>query len=329
MASRAPDTSTIDLDRELTRLYRAPLDEFVTLRNELATALKKAGRADDAAAARALEKPSVTAWAINQVWWNDRRTFENMLSAGERLRDEQRASLRGKAANLREAVEERQRAIGDVIDLAVRAMGGNDRVSPPMRQRLSATADALATGDVPQGTVLGRLTHDLQPAGFAALSAFMPLVAEPSAPAAPLKPTKIPASVMPFTPKDRSPTATGTPATRLRDRERAREDAAARARADAREQAQAALAVAETRLQELDAAARTQREALAMREREHAAVEARVGQLTRELAEAQRQLDQAASAVKDATRQLAAAEAARERATEPVAKAKRRLQELR
>ena len=50
------------IEDEIARLYQLPLDEFTSARNALA---KRAG--SDAAGIRALTKPSVPAWAVNQL----------------------------------------------------------------------------------------------------------------------------------------------------------------------------------------------------------------------------------------------------------------------
>src|SRR5262245_652371 len=101
MAPRKHDTPGIDREREIDRLYRIPLDDFVQARNDLTARLRDAGLSDDAREIKELKKPSVTAWAMNQVWWTDRRTFERLLDAGRTLRDQQRLSLAGKPAKLR------------------------------------------------------------------------------------------------------------------------------------------------------------------------------------------------------------------------------------
>src|ERR671929_31286 len=48
-------------------LYGLPLDAFVPERDALAKRLRADNRREDAAAVRALRKPSVAAWAANQV----------------------------------------------------------------------------------------------------------------------------------------------------------------------------------------------------------------------------------------------------------------------
>lgn len=279
-----PASDDLDLERELDRLFRSPLDGFVDARNALAAALRKAGRRDDADRVKATAKPSVTAWAVNQVWWTDRRAFEDMLDAGTRLRDAQRASLQGEAGQMRDAVETRQAAIGTVVDLAVRAMGGSDRVGPPMRQRLGATCDALSTGDVPPGTRLGRLTEDLQPAGFGALSGMLALAA--SAPT-PLRQqerteTRQPATVTQF----RARSAPAAPAAKSptveSPQERKRREAEERTRA-ARAKAKLAVDEADAVIRDAEATVAALREAAGDADAAHQAARQRVAAAEKEL----------------------------------------------
>ena len=49
-----------DLEREIDKLYRLPLDEFTSARNALA---KTAGT--DGASVKGLQKPPIAAWAVN------------------------------------------------------------------------------------------------------------------------------------------------------------------------------------------------------------------------------------------------------------------------
>jgi hypothetical protein len=53
------------LDARIDQLYQLPLEEFTSARNALA---KDAGA--DAARVRALTKPPIAAWAVNQLHWS-------------------------------------------------------------------------------------------------------------------------------------------------------------------------------------------------------------------------------------------------------------------
>src|SRR5215467_583167 len=74
-----PDVSCRDmparlLDAEIDRLYQLPLDEFTAARNVLA---KQAG--GEAGRVRALGKPSVPAWIVNQLYWRDRKVWDALV----------------------------------------------------------------------------------------------------------------------------------------------------------------------------------------------------------------------------------------------------------
>jgi hypothetical protein len=108
---------------------------------------------------------------VNQVWWRDREAFDAMLAASARLRDAHVAFAQGEAADVRVAMEDRQRAVTAVIDAAVTALGGPTEVSPDARYRIQGTVEALASNGMPEDVGAGRLTADLQASGLAMLGA--------------------------------------------------------------------------------------------------------------------------------------------------------------
>ena len=78
------------LEQKIDELYALPLAEFTAARNTLAKSLK----GDDAARVKRLEKPSIVAWSVNQLYWVERRTFERLMTAGKALRSAQIAALK-------------------------------------------------------------------------------------------------------------------------------------------------------------------------------------------------------------------------------------------
>src|SRR5579859_5053975 len=80
------------LEAEIDRLYQLPLDEFTAARNALAK-----GAGGDAGRVRALGKPSVPAWIVNQLFWRDRQTWDALIAAAENARKVNRAVLAGKS----------------------------------------------------------------------------------------------------------------------------------------------------------------------------------------------------------------------------------------
>jgi hypothetical protein len=155
------------LDSSIDDLYQQPLNDFTQARNALAKSLSGA----DAKRIRALAKPTVVPWAVNQVYWRARGAYDRLMKSGERLRAAQIAALEGRDADVRAAAETQRRAIADVVREAERlaAVSG----SKPGTDALARTFEALSLAtDVPEAP--GRLTQPLQPAGFEALAGVKP-----------------------------------------------------------------------------------------------------------------------------------------------------------
>lgn len=153
-------------------LFRQQLSGFVEARNALASALGKEGHAEESLRVKALARPPAGAWALNQVYWHDRGTFDRMLRAGDALRRVQQQMSAGRAADARDAMSARQSAVQDVVERAMSFLRDSGQVvSPATRQRLVTTADAMAAyGSDTRGYMPGRLTSDLEAPGFAALA---------------------------------------------------------------------------------------------------------------------------------------------------------------
>src|SRR5687767_3279222 len=83
-----------DLSAEIDPLFQLPLAEFTGARNALAARLKKEGRSVEAERVKALLKPPAPAWAVNQLYWQDPKSFETLLATGERIRRAQTGKLR-------------------------------------------------------------------------------------------------------------------------------------------------------------------------------------------------------------------------------------------
>src|SRR3954452_25543843 len=79
---------------EIDQLFALPLDEFTAARNELAKRLKQEGDAETAETVRAMTKPSVAAWAVNQLARREPEAVRSLLNLGSRLRSAQERSLK-------------------------------------------------------------------------------------------------------------------------------------------------------------------------------------------------------------------------------------------
>ncbi len=164
---------TADSGDDVDALFRLPLAEFTGARNAVAAQLKKDGRADEAARVKSLAKPSVSAWAVNQLYWNHRDVFDHLIASGERFHKAQKS---GKVADMRAAIDARREVLSQLSDLAtslLRDAGHNP--SPDSIHRITTTLEGVsAYASRSDGPHLGRLTHDVDPPGFESFGSFVP-----------------------------------------------------------------------------------------------------------------------------------------------------------
>jgi DNA repair exonuclease SbcCD ATPase subunit len=159
---------------EIDDLFKLPLAEFIAARNSLATRLKQSGHASDANLVKTLAKPSVSAWTVNQLYWNHREEFDELLAAGQRVRKAQTSSLAGKVGDMRTSLDARREALTNLADLAttlLRDAGHNPSLDTI--RRVTTTLEALSA--VSDGPTPGRLSEDVDPPGFESLASFVPL----------------------------------------------------------------------------------------------------------------------------------------------------------
>lgn len=169
---------------DIDDLYGVALDRFVPERTELAKALRKEGRREDAAEVAALRKPSVAAWAVNQLIRTQGRSVKDLFGAGDALRraHEQAASGRGDAQALRKATQD-ERAAVDTLMGAARGLLTSDghELSPTVIDRVAETLRAAALDPDARSQVSGgRLERELRHVGLGFLGDIAPA---PTAPA--------------------------------------------------------------------------------------------------------------------------------------------------
>ena len=152
---------------DVDRLYELPLDEFTSARNELA---KRTGDAS----IKELKKPSVSAWAVNQLARRREVDLRRLLRAGEQLEKAQKDAVRGRGQ------AEFEQARRDERDALRRLRAGaadllRDGGHPASDQSLERVAKTLRAGAATEEgrTTLreGRLSDDLEPQGFDAFAA--------------------------------------------------------------------------------------------------------------------------------------------------------------
>lgn len=162
---------------EVDALFKLPLGEFTPARNALAARLEKAGQPAIAAAAKAVPKPSVAAWVVNQLYWRHRGSFDRLIEAGDRFRQAQSAQQSRNSADVREHLEARREAQAALVRIAVDVLrGGGYSGTRDMLRRVTSTLEALSTyGSLPDAPRAGRLTAELEPPGFEMAAVLLPL----------------------------------------------------------------------------------------------------------------------------------------------------------
>jgi hypothetical protein len=153
----------VSLETKIDELYRSPLADFVSAR----TALAKTLTGDEAARVKALAKPTVVPWAVNQVYWRARAVHDRLIKSGARLRSAQVAVLEGKKSDIREATDAHRRAIADAVKQAENFSA--EAGAKPAADALMRTFEAISLSSEGAGPA-GRLTKPLRPAGFEALA---------------------------------------------------------------------------------------------------------------------------------------------------------------
>ena len=150
-------------------LFGLPPEEFVAARDDLARRLRREGEADAAKQVKALRRPPLSAWAVNQLARGQGDGLGPLLAAGERLRAAHQAALAGEgAAELRAAAKAERDAVAGLVRSAMELLGAAGHpTTDATRSRVAATLHAAAASPEAADLVRnGRLTTDLDPSGF-------------------------------------------------------------------------------------------------------------------------------------------------------------------
>jgi hypothetical protein len=151
-------------------LYGLPLDRFVPERGALAKALRADGRREEAAEVAALRKPSVAAWAVNQLVRTRDRAVAELLDAGDALREAQADLLAGRGdGRVLRSAGQRERAAVDALVTFARGLltsEGHD-LSPATVEKVAETLHAAALDhDARRALRDGRLERELRHVGL-------------------------------------------------------------------------------------------------------------------------------------------------------------------
>lgn len=278
-------TPVEDPDERVSDLYALAPEQFVDARNALAKDLRAHGDGDGAKQVARLRRPTVAAWALNQVARRHPDAMAEIGEVGDELRHAQRRALSGVGADeLRRAGARRRKVVeriasraDDVLREAGRAAGAT------VHQQVTETLEAATTSEeVADALLRGRLEREVAAdSGFGEVGA-LSLVPE----RAPAKTAKA---------EKQKATSTAAPARRS-----SRERDAARGRVEA-----AAAATQRAERDEKDAV-----EELEAAEHDADDAAAQVQDLERALHDARIELDAARNRVRGAKRERDAAQRA-------------------
>jgi hypothetical protein len=167
------------LDRHIDGLYQLPLAEFTRKRNAIAKELSGSARTE----LRHLVKPSLAAWAVNQLYWQERSTYSALVDASEKVRAAHRSMLSGHKADVRtpEQVHRAtlERAVASTTNILDRSgLAASSAVLDTIRRTLA---------ELPGAEPAGRLTRPPEPAGFTLLTGVIPRPIKTAPPAQTLK----------------------------------------------------------------------------------------------------------------------------------------------
>jgi hypothetical protein len=156
-------------DQEIDQLYASSPEDFIAARDELAKRLKAEGKTEEAAEVKGLRRPTVAAWAANQVARQRPGDVAELLASGAELHKAQRKALSGvKGGGLREAMERRRAAVVALVKAAEAVLREAGKGSASTVDALQPTFEA-ASVDQQAGEALkaGRLEKELAaPSGF-------------------------------------------------------------------------------------------------------------------------------------------------------------------
>src|SRR3954465_1889965 len=159
-----------DLEGELDRLYGVPLNEFTAARDELVKDLRAQGDRERAQEVKTLRKPTAAVWLVNQLARERQLDVQRLLKAGESLTKSQADAAAGRSSRFPEARRDEHHAL-EQLAKAARELA--DRSGVGSAALAKATETLRAASLTQEGRELlrrGRLTEELEPPGFEALT---------------------------------------------------------------------------------------------------------------------------------------------------------------
>ncbi len=161
---------------DATDLYGLALEHFIAERAALAKMLRGEGRQDEAKRVSVLRKPSVAAWAVNQLARHQRAALADLFAVGEELSRVQAELLggRGDRGALRAATIRERDGVNRLTQAAHELLSGEGHEpSAATLERVSDTLHAAARDERARDLVRGGcLERELRVVGLGPDTAF-------------------------------------------------------------------------------------------------------------------------------------------------------------
>ncbi len=149
---------------DVDALFDLPAGDFVAARNAFVNTAKADGRTEEAAAVKALKRPTLAAWAVNQVVRADGDAYEALVAAGRTMQKAQRRALSGvRDTGLRDASTARRGLVEALTDHAARVLADAGARPDSHLDDVAATFEAASADPDAAATIgAGRLSAPLR-----------------------------------------------------------------------------------------------------------------------------------------------------------------------
>lgn len=161
-------------------LFQLPLSEFIGGRNAMARRAKADGDTEQAAFIKGLVKPSVSAWAVNQLFWRKRELIDSLVAAGTALSSAHAEALKGAGSSaLNAATQGRRHAVAAAVAAAEHILGeAGHAAAAATLSKVRVSLETIANDPASVADTIGRLSTDLETRGFGALAQMAGLISQ-------------------------------------------------------------------------------------------------------------------------------------------------------
>ena len=166
----------MELDDALDALYGVPLEEFTAVRNDLAKELADAGDSGSASKIKALKKPNLVAWAVNQIARRRPDDLARLFELRQELEDADGPQ------EIRKLGNERRSLVAGLVTAAREVLEeAGHAATAATTERISQTLLGVATEDDRSALLAGRLSREITSTGIEAFAMDAGLDAVPDA----------------------------------------------------------------------------------------------------------------------------------------------------